>query len=100
MARRKKKEKFVSKFADNAIIIHTKVLEIEEQNIEYYDSKKNKYRFKSVFYCVSSSGKPRMCVSWDRNTIQVGDEVQLKGRLKDDVFLVWSLLILRRSSDV
>ena len=76
---RKKKEKFVSKYADDAIIINTKVLEIEEQNVQYYDEKKNKYRFKSVFYCASSSGKPRMCVSWDRNTIQVGDEVQLKG---------------------
>lgn len=97
---RKKKEKFVSKYADDAIIINTKVLEIEEQNVQYYDEKKNKYRFKSVFYCASSSGKPRMCVSWDRNTIQVGDEVQLKGRLNDDVFLVWSLLIMRRSSDV
>lgn len=97
---RKKKEKFVSKYADDATIINTKVLEIEEQNVQYYDEKKNKYRFKSVFYCASSRGKPRMCVSWDRNTIQVGDEVQLKGRLNDDVFLVWSLLIMRRSSDV
>ncbi len=99
MAKRRKKDKFVSKFMDDAILVNTKVLEMEEQNTEYYDSKKDRYRYKSVFYCESPSGVPRMCVSWEKNTIRVGDEVQLKGRLKDNVFLVWGFLILRRSSD-
>ena len=93
------RKKIFSKFADDASLIDTKILEIEESNIEYYDSKTNKYRFKSVFYCESTSGQPRMCVFWDKTSVQIGDEVQLKGRLKDDIFLVWELIIMRRCSN-
>jgi len=52
---------------------------------------------KSVFYCPSYE-KPegRMCVLWDYTTIDVGDEIKMKGRFNGDVFLVWDLQILKK----
>ena len=99
MAKRRYK-KYVSRFADERTIVDTKVLKIEEQNIPYFDKEKNMNIFKSIFYCESPIGEPRMCVSWAKSNIQVGDTVQLSGRLKDEVFLVWSVIIMQRATEV
>ena len=59
---------------------HIKVKEINE-------------KFKTVFYCKSNKlSNGRMCVIWGRTTFNIGDEINMKGRLKDEVFLVWQYL--------
>lgn len=82
------------------MLIESTVERIEILNKEYFDSKKERYRFKTVFYCKSSTGEPRMCVCWDRTTMSVGDRVQMKGRISDGVFLAWSVMILKRASEL
>lgn len=84
MSRKKKK---TSKFIDEAILVKATVTEIIEKNKEY------SHRFKNVFKCASQTGIDRMCILWGRSNIDVGDEVQMKGRFKDDVFLAWSAVI-------
>ena len=32
-----------------------------------------------------------MCIAWGRTKIKEGDRVELKGRPKDKIFLVWSI---------
>lgn len=94
MARRKKKQRYVSKYADEAVyVIGKKVLKIEEQNLEVND------KMKTVFYCESSKPEGRMCIAWGRTNFKVGDVVDMKGRVKDDVFLVWSLMFKRLEED-
>lgn len=85
--RRKKK---TSKFIDEAILVNTTITEIIEKNKEY------SYRFKNVFKCASKTGIDKMCILWGRSNIDVGDEVQMQGRFKDDVFLAWSIQILKK----
>lgn len=65
-------------------LVQTSVCKIDFLNKEYGD------KLKSVFYCPSYE-KPegRMCVYWQgRCTVDVGDEVTLKGRFNDGIFLV------------
>ena len=50
MARRKKKTRYVSKYADEAVyVVGKKVLKIDEQNTEVND------KMKTVFYCESTN---------------------------------------------
>lgn len=95
MAKRKKKVYQKSKWADEACLLETKIIRFEEQNKICPNDK-----FKNVFYCVSKL-KPegRMCVLWERTVAQPGDTVIMKGRFKDDVFLVWSLTIMKRAEN-
>lgn len=85
--RRKKK---TSKFIDEAILVKATVTEIIEKNKEY------SHRIKNVFKCASQTGIDKMCILWGRSNIDVGDEVQMQGRFKDDVFLAWSIQILKK----
>ncbi|MBR5202821.1 MAG: hypothetical protein IKW45_06110 [Clostridia bacterium] len=96
------KKRFIrkpSKYEDQAILIHSVVTEIIERNKEYSDS-----RIKNVFRCKSSViPEGRMCILWGRSAIEVGDEVQMKGRMIDncgkEVFLVWSMMFIRRGEN-
>ena len=74
------------------VLFPTKVLKIEEQNKPIND------KLKTVFYCKSQT-KPEgiMCVSWGRTSIDVGDTVELKGRLKNNVFIAWEIQIKNKS---
>ena len=67
--------------------ITTTITGIEEKNKRY------KEKYKCVFYCESSTGTPRMCIAWGEHDIHVGDVVDLKGRIKNDVFLCRKLFI-------
>ena len=90
MARRKKKTRYVSKYADEAVyVVGKKVLKIDEQNTEVND------KMKTVFYCESTNPEGRMCIAWGRTNFRVGDVVDMKGRIKDEVFLVWPLMFKR-----
>lgn len=85
MSRRKFIRK-VSKYEDEAVLYTSQVLKIEEQNIIINE------KYKTVFYCKSSKlPEGRMCIAWGRTNIQAGDIVHMKGRMKDEVFLVWSM---------
>lgn len=90
VARHKGRQRYVSKYADEAVlVVGKKVLKIEEQNTEIND------KMKTVFYCESTKLEGRMCIVWGRTDFKVGDVVDMKGRVKDDVFLVWSLMFKR-----
>ncbi len=81
------KKRYVSrKYLENTFIFPTKVLRIEEQNLLVND------KYKTVFYCKSINyPEGIMCIAWGRTTIKEGDRVELKGRPKDKIFLVWSI---------
>ena len=86
MSRRRKR--FISKYENEATyIVGKKVVKIEEQNTVIGD------KLKTVFYC-ESINKPegRMCIAWGKTNFEVGDIVDMKGRIKDDIFLVWTLM--------
>ena len=87
------KKKYMSNFALSLapIDVETTVTNIIELN----NVVNNKY--KTVFECESKNEKPRMCVYWERSSIAIGDKVKLTGRLKNDVFLVWNMLITRKA---
>lgn len=84
-----------NKFQEMLVLITTKVVEIEEKNKLYPESKK---LYKNVFYCESKKlNKPIMCIYWGYITIDCGDEVILKGRkIDDDKFLCWDIQIIRK----
>lgn len=86
-----KKRNFTSKIEEEAIIYDSVVQKIDYKNQEVNEKLKN------CFY-VKSENKPEgvMCILWGRSSINVGDYISMKGRLKDGVFLAWSLQILKR----
>lgn len=88
MRKRAKKKEYVSKFADEYFWVTTTVTEIIERNKEF--EKGDKFRVKNVFKCASSQeGAPdRMCIYWSRCCVEVGDTVQMQGRVENGVFLV------------
>lgn len=93
MARRKI-IKQPSKYEKDAIRVISTITEIELQNQEVNG------KWKTVFYCKSNSNpKGRMCIIWGRTTFKVGDEINMTGRLKDDVFLVWGYLYRSNSKE-
>lgn len=94
MARKKKVYK-KSKWENEARLMETTILRFEEQNKICPNDK-----FKNVFYC-ESKVKPegRMCVLWERMLAQPGDKVVMKGRFNGEVFLAWSLMIMKRAEN-
>lgn len=77
-----------------AVVVDTKVVAIEEYNKWYGD------KYKNVFYCKSKQPTPRMCISWGRTSLRVGDEVRLTGRVKDTgEFICWNILIFKRAEN-
>lgn len=94
MARNYRYAKSNSKYKDDAIIVNAVVSGIEEVK-KYPDG-----RVKTAFKCKSVSGDDRLCIFWSNITAQVGDLVSMKGRFKEEVFLVWSLLIVKKVGEL
>lgn len=91
--RKRNFKKAASKFLENAVIVRTTITEIIERNKPFGD------RFKNVFKC-SSQKKPegRMCVLWGKYNLEVGYEIEMKGRNVEQngnsIFLAWSIQII------
>ena len=90
------KKKCYSKSEDYLCLITGKISKIIELNTEYEN------RFKTVF----SLDIPRVedkrfdtCISWERQIINVGDLVCIKGRYLESAFLVKKLVKLREGQD-
>lgn len=89
-----------SKYEDQAVLIQSVVTDIIEFNKEYPDG-----RIKNVFRCKSSRiPEGRMCIQWGRTSIEIGCEVQMKGRIAEncgkEVFLVWSSMIMKKPEEM
>ena len=105
MGRRKRYIRKPSKYEDEATIVESTVTKIDFQNKEING------KLKTVFYCKSylcPDGDGRMCITWQRNTIQIGDKVAMKGRFignesenpeERNVFIAWSVMILNHKKD-
>lgn len=90
---RKKFIKKISKYESEKVHITSTVIKIEEQNVLVND------KYKTVFYCESQSNpEGRMCIAWGKTRIIVGSKVELDGRFKDDVFLVWKMTITNQKA--
>ena len=88
MSRRKRYVKQPSKYEAEKIHITSEVIKIELQNQLVND------KYKTVFYCKSNTlPEGRMCVSWEKTRIVVGSKIEMDGRMKDEVFLVWKMTI-------
>ena len=70
--------------------ITTTVLSVEE--VRHYDGEQTKIAFKAS----SNTGIPRLCVYWNNKKLNVGDELQIKGFLKNDVFIIKKLFRLKK----
>lgn len=83
-------------YQEDARIISTHVLKIDYKN---QPVGKNG-RLKTVFYCPTyECPDGRMCVIYDRTTIDVGDEIRTTGRFNGDVFLAWSIQIIKKGKN-
>lgn len=72
----------------NKMTVQTKIVEVLEKNKWYAGCQK----YKCAFTCESKSGKPRLCVSWQRfPSLEVGCEAILTGKLINNVFMVWDM---------
>lgn len=70
------------------IIQGTTTIESIEPLVKYGE------KYKLAFRCKSSSDTPRLCISWGYGNppkISVGDKVNLEGKIKNNVFLVYSM---------
>lgn len=89
------RRKFVrkkSKYEDDAMIATAKVCKIDYKN----EPTGKGETLKTVFYCPSNlCPEGRMCIVYGRVSFEVGDEVTMKGRFNDGVFLVWSMFVNR-----
>lgn len=85
------RKKYISNPASPPLEVETTVTSIIELNNVVNE------KYKTVFECESKNEKPRMCVYWERSSVAVGDVVKLTGRIKNDVFLVWKMLIIRKA---
>ena len=94
-----------SKTEDYLVIVTGKISNIIEFNTEYPAKDKDgnpTTRFKNVF----SLSNPRIsdprfdtCISWERQTIRIGDIVNIKGRYLNEGFLVKGLMIYKRGKE-
>ncbi len=86
MVRRKKtyQPKYETIIAENCKVI----------KIDYQNQKQTNGDFKTCFYCPSYMKKEgRMFIAWGQTNFKVGDTLSIKGRLKGEVFLCWSIQI-------
>lgn len=75
-----------SKYEEEAVIARATVNRVEVVNQLVND------KYKNVFYCPSYlEPNGRMCIYWGRVMLNIGDEIEMKGRFSDGAFLVWSL---------
>mgnify|MGYP006916240504 CR=1 FL=1 len=90
---RRKKTLRTSKYESEAAIVNVTVSKIDYQNLNVGG------KLKTVFYCPSCYvPEGRMSVVWGETNFSVGDELVMKGRYKDGVFLVWSYQIHKRAA--
>lgn len=88
MTKRKKYISQPSKYESEKVHISTEVIKIELQN-ELVNEK-----LKTVFYCKSDTiPTGRMCVAWGKTRIVEGSKIEMDGRFKDGIFLVWKMII-------
>lgn len=88
MGKRRRYVKQPSKYEAEKVHISTEVIRIELQN-EIINEK-----YKTVFYCKSDTNpEGRMCVAWGKTRIVVGSKIEIDGRFKDGIFLVWKITI-------
>lgn len=90
--RRTFRKKYVSRYEQETIQVTKKIVKIDYLNQVCSE------KYKSVFYVQSeiNPDKPVMCVLWGYTSIGLGDEIGMKGRLLNNIFLVWSLIIKKR----
>lgn len=91
--RKRKFKKTTSKFLEDAVLVRTTITEIIESNKPYGD------RYKNVFKCSSQKNpEGRMCVLWGKYNLEVGYEIEMKGRnveqAGNNIFLAWSIQII------
>ena len=83
-------------YAKNDIRIETVILEMIEKN-KYYEQTD---KYKCAFRCKSNAGS-RLCIAWERYpNIKAGDKVCMTGYIKNDVFIVKTLLIIKKFEQV
>lgn len=91
---RKKKKFYKSKWEEETYLFEAKILRFEEHNLIQNE------KWKNVFYCESSKcPEGRLCILWGRTVAEEGDTVAMKGRFKDEVFLVWSMNITKKGNN-
>lgn len=75
--------------------INTVVTKIEEKNKLYKD------KFKTCFYCYSPSGKDRLCVYWQRTSLEEGDRVIMQGYIlkPSEIFLCTTISVIKKVKD-
>ena len=84
--------KYISKYENELMLVSAIVSEIIESNTECKNG-----NTKNVFKCESCKNPDgQLCIFWGRTTICSGDKIQMKGRYKDDVFLVWDMFITQK----
>ena len=83
--------KFRPRKRDSNPWIITKVLSVEE--VRHYDGEQTKISFMAE----SQTGKPRLCIYWNNKKLNVGDELQIKGFIKNEVFIVTDFLRLKKA---
>ncbi len=77
---------------ENLVLNRTKILKIEFQNKLIND------KFKTVFYCKSKDNpNGRLCVAWERTNFSEGDFIEMKGWMKNDVFIVESHIFTKQN---
>lgn len=93
MRRRYKRQ--ISKYEEQALNAEGKIIKIDYKNQIVGE------KYKTVFYVPSLlCPEGRRCVTWGHTNINVGDYVELKGRFNDDIFLCWSIKIIRKSESL
>lgn len=75
----------------NAILYKGKILDIKEHNKECENG-----TFKNVF-TVSINGQEKTCVLFERSCMEKGDLIDIKGRIKDDVFVCYSAMVMKNA---
>lgn len=97
MSRKKKFERKKSKYEDQTAFVNSVVCKIDYQN----EPVGKDGRLKTVFYCPSYlCPEGRMCIVYGITHFKVGDEVAMKGRFNDGVFLVWSMHIVAKAEQL
>ena len=92
MSRKRTRKRQMSKYKNDAMIGTGTIDRIDFINFKVGD------KLKTVFYVKTYyAPEGRMCILWGPSNIQIGDEVSMKGRFSDGVFLVWSLQILKKN---
>lgn len=88
------RKKHIWCYSGDARIVPAKIVSTPEV-IEYSETS-----VKTIFDCESTSGIPQKCIHWGRVNISKGDEVQLIGRFKNEVFIAWGVMITAKNKEL